>query len=90
MLGTVIGILFVLVILGVLWWAVVTKLWPLISPYVAEPFNTAIYVLLVVLFVFIVLWIIAQLLAMAGIHVPTFGMGKWGRADVLALLAIPV
>ena len=27
MLGTVIGILFVLVILGVLWWAVVTKLW---------------------------------------------------------------
>ena len=56
----------------------------------AEPFNTAIYVLLVVLFVCIVLWIIAQLLAMAGIHVPTFGLGKWGRADVLALLAIPV
>ena len=69
MLGTIIGIIFVLIILGVVWWAVVTKLWPLISPYVAEPFNTAIYVLLVILFVAIVLWIIAALLGMGGIHV---------------------
>lgn len=73
MLGTIIGILFVLIILGVCWWAVVTMLWPLISPYVAEPFRTGIYVLLVVLFVCIVLWIIAQILGMAGVHVNTFG-----------------
>lgn len=76
-MGTVIGLIFVLVILGVVWWAVVQKLWPLISPYVGEPFNTAIYVLIVVLFVFIVLWIIAQLLGMAGVHVNTFGFGRF-------------
>lgn len=73
MIGTVIGIIFVMIILGVLWWALVTKFWPLISPYVAEPFNTAIYVLMVILFVCIVLWFAAQLLGMAGIHVSVPG-----------------
>lgn len=75
-MGTVIGIIFVLIILGVLWWAIVQKLWPLISGYVAEPFNTAIYVLMVILFVCVVLWIIAELLGMGGIHVNTFGFGR--------------
>ena len=77
MLGTVIGLLFVLIILGVLWWAIVNKLYPLISPYVGEPFNTIIYVVIIILFVCIVLWAIATLLGMAGVHVPMFGGTSW-------------
>lgn len=77
MLGTIIGIIFVLIILGVLWWAVVNKLFPLISPYIGEPFNTIIYVLIIILFVLIVLWAIAQLLGLAGIHVPMLGGVGW-------------
>ncbi len=42
-----------------------------------EPFNTFIYILIVVLFVVIVLYIAAQLLGLAGIHVNTFGFGRF-------------
>ncbi len=69
MLGTVIGILFALIILGVLWWAIQT-LMGLIP--IAEPFRTIIYVVSVLLLVCIVLWVIAQLLGVAGIHVRSF------------------
>lgn len=79
MLGTLIGIIFVLIILGVIWWAVVSKFYPLIQPYVAEPFATAIYVLIVVIFVCIVLWLMVQVLSMAGVHVNTFGILSGGR-----------
>ena len=74
-MGTVIGLLFVLIILGVVWWAVVNKLYPLISPYIGEPFNTIIYVVIIILFVCIVLWAIAQVLGMAGVHVGIPGFG---------------
>ena len=67
MIGTLIGIIFALVVLGVLWWAV-QQLMGLIP--IAEPFKTIIYVLCVVIMVLIVLWIISVLLGMAGIHVP--------------------
>ena len=77
MLGTVIGLVFVLILLGVLWWAIVNKLYPLIAPYIGEPFNTIIYVLIIFLFVCIVLWAIAQLLSMAGVHVPMFSGTSW-------------
>lgn len=77
MLGTVIGLIFVLIILGVIWWAVVNKLYPLISPYVGEPFNTIIYVIIIIIFVIIVLWAIAQLLGLAGVHVPMLGGAGW-------------
>lgn len=70
MIGTVIGIIFALIILGVLWWGV-QQLMALIP--IAEPFRTIIYVLCVIVMVLIVLWIIAVLLGMAGIHVPRFG-----------------
>ena len=73
MIGTIIGLIFALILLGVLWWAVVQKLWPLVAPYVGEPFSTIIYVVLVVLFVFIVLYVASALLAMGGIHVNRFG-----------------
>ncbi len=66
MIGTLIGIIFALIILGVLWWAVQT-LMSLIP--IAEPFKTIIYVLTVLIMVLIVLWIISVVLGMAGIHV---------------------
>lgn len=68
MIGALIGIVFALIILGVLWWAV-QQLMGLIP--IAEPFRTIIYVLCVVIMVLIVLWIISVLLGMVGIHVPT-------------------
>lgn len=66
MIGTLIGVIFALIILGVLWWAVQT-LMALIP--IAEPFKTIIYVLCVLIMVLIVLYIISMLLSMAGIHV---------------------
>lgn len=77
MLGTLIGLIFILILLGLVWWAVVTKLYPLIQPYIGEPFNTIIYVVIIFIFVLIVLWAIAQLLAMAGVHVPMFSGTSW-------------
>jgi hypothetical protein len=69
MIGAIIGIIFTLVILGVVLWAVQQLL-----PHVplAEPFRTIVNVLITVLAVIIVLWVIAQLLAIAGFPVPFF------------------
>lgn len=69
MIGAVIGIIFTLIILGVLWWAV-QQLLALIP--IAEPFRTIIYVVSIVLLVVIVLWVCIQLLALGGIHVPLY------------------
>ena len=71
MIGTLIGIIFALIILGVLWWGIQT-LMSLIP--IAEPFRTIIYVLSVVIMVLIVLYIIAMLLGVAGIHVGGAGI----------------
>ena len=70
MIGALIGIIFTLIVLGVIWWAV-QMLMGLIP--IAEPFKTIIYVLTVLIMVVIVLYIIAQLLGIAGIHVGGFG-----------------
>lgn len=67
MIGTLIGIIFVIIILGVLWWAI-QQLLPLIP--MAEPFRTIVRVLMVVVLVIVVLWVIASLLGVGGIHVP--------------------
>jgi hypothetical protein len=72
MIGTLIGVIFALIILGVLWWAV-QQLMGLIP--IAEPFRTIIYVLCVVILVLIVLYVISILLGMAGIHVAGFSGG---------------
>jgi hypothetical protein len=72
MIGTLIGIIFLLIILGVLWWAM-QKLMGLIP--IAEPFRTIIYVLCVIILVIIVLYIMAMLLGLAGIHVAGFSGG---------------
>ena len=65
-IGTLIGIIFVLIILGVIWWGI-QRLLPLIP--LGEPFRTIIYVLCAIVLVLVVLWIIAVLLGLAGIHV---------------------
>lgn len=68
MIGTLIGVIFLLIIAGVIWWAVqqFIGLIPL-----AEPFKTAIRVLMIVILVLVVLWIIALLLSIVGINVNT-------------------
>ena len=70
MIGTLIGIIFVLIVMGVAWWAAQTlmNLLP-----IAEPFKTIIYVAMVLILVCIVLYILAMILGMAGIHVTSFG-----------------
>ena len=70
MIGTLIGVIFLLIILGVVWWGVQT-LMGLIP--IAEPFRTIIYVLTVIIMVLIVLYVIAMLLGVAGIHVGGVG-----------------
>lgn len=69
MIGTLIGIIFLCIICGVLWWAV-QQLLPLIP--IAEPFATIVRVLMVVILVVIVLYAIAAVLGAGGIHVSTF------------------
>lgn len=70
-IGTLIGIIIVLIIVGVIWWAI-TQLLPLIP--LPEPFARIIHVLLIVILVCIVLWIILILLGTAGVHVPYLGV----------------
>ncbi len=67
LIGTLIGIIFFLIVLGVIWWAI-SQLLPLIP--LPAPFATIIHVLLVVIMVIIVLWVILTLLGSAGVHVP--------------------
>jgi len=66
-IGTLVGIIIALIILGVLWWAI-QQLLPLIP--LPEPFARIVHVLLIVILVLIVLWIILVLLSAAGVHVP--------------------
>lgn len=73
MIGTLIGIIFALIIIGVVWWAI-QQLLPLIP--IAEPFQTIIRVLCILVLVLIVLWILAVVLGMAGVPVNTFGVGR--------------
>jgi hypothetical protein len=70
MIGTLIGLVFLCIILGVIWWAV-QQLLPLIP--IGEPFMTIIRVLLMVILVLIVVYVLIQLLSAGGIHVNTFG-----------------
>jgi hypothetical protein len=59
MIGTLIGIIILLIVIGVIWWAI-QQLLPLIP--LPEPFRRIIYVLMVVILVLIVLYVILQLL----------------------------
>lgn len=70
MIGTVISLIFLVVVLGVLFWAG-QRLLALIP--LAEPFRTILYVLTVLLTVFLVIYVVVVLLGAAGIGVPIFG-----------------
>jgi hypothetical protein len=67
MIGTLIGIIITLILLGVAWWAT-QQLLPLIP--LPEPFARIVHVLMVVVLVLIVLWVIMGLLGSAGVAVP--------------------
>lgn len=59
MIGTLIGIIVTLIVVGVLWWAV-EQLLPLIP--LPDPFRTIIRVLMIVILVLIVVYVILALL----------------------------
>lgn len=84
-IGALVGLIFALIILGVIWWAI-QQLLPLIS--LAEPFATIVRILLTVIMVLIVLWVIIVLLGIAGVRVPNPFSGIGGRA-LAALSAAP-
>ena len=65
-IGTLIGIIVTLIVLGVIWWAL-QQLMPLIP--LGEPFRTIIRVLMTVIIVLVVLWVLLVLLSAAGVHV---------------------
>jgi hypothetical protein len=83
-IGTLIGIIITLVIVGVIWWAI-QQLLPLIP--LGEPFATIIRVLMMVILVLIVLWIIIVLLGTAGVHVG--GPFRWSDIAGRSVAAIP-
>ena len=70
MIGTLIGLILLVIVLGVLFWAA-QQLLPLIP--MGEPFHTIIRVILTVILVLIVVWVLIALLNAGGIHVNTFG-----------------
>ena len=73
MIGLLIGLIFLCIVLGVVWWAI-NQLLPLIP--LAEPFKTIVRVLMVLILVIIVLYVIMVLLGAAGIPVTTFPIGR--------------
>lgn len=84
MIGTLIGVLVTLIVLGVLWWAV-QQLLPLIP--LGEPFATLVRVLVVVIGVLIVLWVLMQLLGAAGMA-PRFGSLRLSDVASFAWIAV--
>jgi hypothetical protein len=66
-IGMLVGIIVVLIIMGVIWWAV-QQLLPLIP--LPEPFRRIINILMMVILILVVVWVILVLLGAAGIHVP--------------------
>lgn len=60
MIGTLIGIIILLIVVGVIWWAI-QQLLPLIP--LPEPFARIIHVLLILILVLVVLYVILMLLS---------------------------
>ena len=67
MIGALLGLILLIVVLGVIWWAI-NQLLPLIP--IAEPFRTILRVLMIVLLVIIVIWVIVTMLEAVGVRVP--------------------
>jgi hypothetical protein len=72
MIGTLIWLIALVIILGVVWWAIM-QLLPLIP--LPAPFGQIVYVLLVVILVIIVVYVILTLLS----GLPTGAGLHWGR-----------
>jgi hypothetical protein len=64
MIGTLISIIFTVIILGILWWGA-QQLLPLIP--MGEPFRTIVRVLMMVVIALVALWIVWQLLVASGV-----------------------
>jgi len=71
MISTLIGLVFLCVILGVVYWGC-QQLLALVP--LAEPFATIVRVLMVFILVVIVIYVVTVLLGMGGVHVNTFGL----------------
>lgn len=69
-IGALIGVLILVVVAGVVYWAI-QQLLPLIP--LPDPFRQVVHVLLVLILVLIVLYVILMLLGVVGIHVPLLG-----------------
>jgi hypothetical protein len=69
MLGSLVGLIFLIIIVGFVWWAVVGQLFPMLQPYIAEPFMTFIRIILAFILLCVILYVIAVMLGFAGIHV---------------------
>ena len=80
-IGSLIGIIVVLIIMGVVWWAI-SQLLPLLP--LPSPFAQIINILLRVILVLVVLWVILVLLGAAGVHVPF-----WAEVSGRAFAALP-
>jgi hypothetical protein len=74
MIGTLIGVIITLIIVGVIWWAI-EQLLPLIP--LPAPFATIIRVLLILVLVLIVIWVLLALLGAAGVSVPYFHAARY-------------
>ena len=71
MIGTLVGLLISLLIMGLLWWAA-QQLLALVP--LAEPFATLVRIVLVLIVAFIAIYFFIQILGMAGVgvHLPVF------------------
>jgi hypothetical protein len=67
MIGTIVGLIFLAIIAGFIWWAA-QQLIALVP--MGEPFLTIVRVLVAALILVIVLYALSVLLGLAGIHVP--------------------
>lgn len=81
MIGTLLGIVLALVILGAIWWGA-QQLLALIP--MAEPFATIVRVVIVLIGVFVVVWVLVQLLTAAG-FAPRFGSLRLSDYGILML-----
>lgn len=87
MIGALIGLIFALIILGVIFWGC-QQLLALVP--LAEPFATIVRVLLVVVAVLVVLWVVITLLGIAGIHVKLPNLSDSGSFRGIATAALSV
>ena len=74
MIGTLIGLILLLVILGVIWWGA-QQLLALIP--MGEPFATIIRIIMIIILVIVVVYVLIVLLGIAGIHVNMPKFGAW-------------